>query len=389
YTSDKKLVGFHLFAQRVNKQTLLSEGEVKEIAFADVDGEAMMKNMIDPVAFVFPHRISLDNSTIAILTYELVGAASYGTYSEVRMLDNNFKELWKNKFNIDKVGYAGMTVFDKEQVLIVWRDMVPVQGKNPFSVQTISESKASGTMNFDFGDHQMETMASLIDKNKRISICGFYYDNDANTTRGFYMMSLNSAALEITDKIFTPLDLPVTTKKGQTISEGLENVKILDNGDILFVTQQIIRSSTIPEQGVGSSSIYTCLDITAVRLNSKGNVLWKSSVPVKQVAYNEYAQYSYSVSLIKGDKIYVLFNDDEKNAGITNGGTPKEYNTKDDGKLFMLTIDGSGNIVREIFSSKIGDMELDTSHSFAMDENTLLLYTETKREYQIDKVVFH
>ena len=69
YSKDKKAMGFHLFAQHVNKQTLASEGEVKEIAFAKVDGSNMLDMFFVP-DFMFAHSISPDRKTVALLTYD-------------------------------------------------------------------------------------------------------------------------------------------------------------------------------------------------------------------------------------------------------------------------------------------------------------------------------
>lgn len=391
FAKDKETVGFRLYGQKVNKQTLLSEGEVKEVAYTDVDGEAVMKGMIDPSRFCFPHRVSEDRQTLAIITYEMLGAESYGSYAEVRMLDHNFNELWKNKGNTKpKSIYAGMTVLGQDEVIIFWTSYAKEENASPVIYQRIGKNGESKALNMSLGEKQyIQNMVLLLDPKHQITLCGFYYEDDARATKGVFVMRLNAASLEITEQLFVPVDFP-PSGRDKSITQAIKNIKFLDNGDVLILSQQVSVTKTLPQSGVvGSTYIYTYQDITVLRLNSKAEVVWKSVLPVNQLAYNEYAQFAGFVSMVKGEKIYILLNDHPDNMSITKTGTPEQYQTKRDGKLFLLTVDASGNVTREAFSSQIGEMKLNPSQSIALDDKTLLMYTESGKAYQMDKVVFH
>ena len=75
---------------------------------------------------------------------------------------------------------------------------------------------------------------------------------------------------------------------------------------------------------------------------------------------------------------------------VTKGGTPEEFNTKKRGKIYLAAMDASSrNFTREEVADGSGELALNMKQSIQLDENNLLLYTDGKKTYQLDKVHFH
>lgn len=375
FSKDKKAIGFRLYGQKINKQSLLPEGNVHEVAFAKVESEQILNNVIDPLHYYFPFRISPDRSSIALLTYLKEGDK---TTAQVQLLDHDFNKLWKKQGPVGTVMLGGLIVLDNSSVIAIWHSYLPEPGKPAVSYQRYSKDLETVSMDLDIGSGTIKTLILKLNDQKQITACGFYAAKNESGTKGICLLHIDLSSMTMTDKKLVPLQLE-DEKDDHEIQYGLQGMTINEQGEITLLSQAYSSINF-------SIAFY---DITVYHLSAKGDILWTSVIPLNQFSDRDNAQYGSFVSMEKDGKTYILFNDNPANATVVKGGKANEYNTKKSGKVYLITLDAKGNFTREEFTSQVGEMMINVLESFQLDETNMLLYTDNKKTYQIDRVTFH
>jgi hypothetical protein len=85
-----------------------------------------------------------------------------------------------------------------------------------------------------------------------------------------------------------------------------------------------------------------------VNISAKGNIEWVSAIP--KAAHEQMpGRYTSYVAMVKGDKIYLLFNDNLKNYArdINKDGVLEAEFTGKNGIMTMATVSADGSVKRE------------------------------------------
>lgn len=125
-----------------------------------------------------------------------------------------------------------------------------------------------------------------------------------------------------------------------------------------------------------------------VSVTPEGNIEWTEKVPKRQVSSNDSGRYSSYAKVVKGDKVYFIFNDN-----------PKNLNYKGDGKWYamvpgksivsLVEIDSDGRVFRTALpGGKLKGIIARPKVSAQINESDLLLYAERKSNKNMLKVRF-
>lgn len=123
-----------------------------------------------------------------------------------------------------------------------------------------------------------------------------------------------------------------------------------DGGAVMICEQYYVIAHTTTNSNGGTSTYYTYHynNLLIVNITAKGNIEWVSAIP-KAAHEREPGRYTSYVSMVKGDKIYLLFNDNLKNYGrdIKKDGVLEAEFTGKNGIMTMATVSADGSVKRE------------------------------------------
>jgi len=340
----------YLFAQKINLKRLTPEKNIIKI------GEIETKNKIKEGFFNFD--ISKDSSKVLV-------------YSEPP-----YKKKNPEKFNLSVFDQEFQQIWSKEVVLpysdkgfVVEEYRVDNQG-NVYLLALVSpdgrQKRKKGRPNYHYsilaytnsGDSMQEFPISLDEKfitdltfriagNGQIVCSGFYSDKGTSSIRGTYFFRLDPKSGEMQDKNAKDFDFDFLTadvsdrkiakymdaersgkknKQAELERYALDHLILRNDGGALLVAEQyFVREyvdrdnsywgNTYYNNNLGNTYdyYYNYNDIIVVNIRPNGEIQWTARIPKQQSTVNDGGYFSsYSMSIVR-DKIYFIYNDNERN----------------------------------------------------------------------------
>jgi hypothetical protein len=170
-----------------------------------------------------------------------------------------------------------------------------------------------------------------------------------------------------------------------------------DDGGAVLIAEQyymyaVTTCTTNPNGGQTCRTTYHYIynDIIAVNIDPQGNIEWSAKVPKRQHTTNDDGYYSSYALEVKGDKIYLIFNDTGENLYLKPGDKIKQFEFKGkDALVTIATIDGDGNTKREaLFSPERRETILRPKDCEQMEDDRMFIYSTRKKEYRFGVISF-
>lgn len=248
-------------------------------------------------------------------------------------------------------------------------------------------------------------------------LCGGLYGKKGTfTTAGTFFLRIDRATKAVEHSSFKEFDHDFitaymtekeeakATKKAARKGEDLEmynfelrDIIRRDDGGAVMIAEQY-HMYTVTTCTTNSNGGQTCRttyhyiynDIIVVNVDPEGNIEWANKVPKRQHSINDGGYYSsYSVS-VKGDKIYLIFNDNGKNLFLTQGAKVEPFKYGKDMLITLVTIDGDGRVHREaLLAQDKRDAMTRPKSAVQIGDDRLFIFAAWKKDYRFGTVTFN
>lgn len=340
----------YLFAQKINLKRLTPEKKIIKI------GEIDTKNKIKEGFFNFD--ISKDSSKVLVYSEPPYKKKNPEKFN-LSVYDQEFQEVWSKEFVLPYT--------DKGFVVEEYR--VDNQG-NVYLLALVSpdgkQKRKKGRPNYHYsilaytnsGESMQEYSISLdekfitdltfrIDGNGKIVCSGFYSDKGTTSIRGTYFFRLDPKSGEMQDKnakdfdfnfliadvserkIAKYMDAERSGKKDKQAElerYALDHLILRNDGGALLVAEQYFVREYVDRYdpywggfnnannfGNSYEYYYNYNDIIVVNIRPNGEIQWTARIPKQQSTVNDGGYFSsYAMSIVR-DKIYFIYNDNERN----------------------------------------------------------------------------
>lgn len=403
-----KLSKSFLFYQEVDKKTLVFKGGLNKVS------EVMSKSKYRQGSFWY--RTSQDKSKIAIVDFS---GYEKGSAEElvVTVYNENMVQLWTKNVRLP----YNNELFSSDEVVVDNIGNVYISG---VVYKEIAKSKRNGKPNYtysifafrDMGDAVKEYKTQLQDKfitdlsfnilnNDGSIVCGgFYSDKGTFSIKGTFFMSIDPTTEAIKKQGVKQFDKEFLEEfmsenkasKGKELYEyDLKRLVLRDDGGAVLIAEQYfvnIVTTTTYTNGRASTTTtyyYNYNDMIVVSVNPSNNIDWAIKVPKRQVTRNDGGYFSSFASQVKGDKVFLLFNDNPKNLTIKDA--KKTYNFNGKGSVITLaTIDSKGEYEKSLFASNAAESIIARPKICKqMSEDEMIVYGEIKKTFKLARIKFN
>ncbi len=217
-------------------------------------------------------------------------------------------------------------------------------------------------MVIDLEGKRIRQMAVNSDNNQIFTIAGIYGEPDKGGVKGLFYLKLDFKNKEITTEGFDEFGDDFITQdwsdrqknkmekkkaKGKDVEPKLYNysmrqVEVLDDGGIVGSMEQyyvVVNTYRDPRTGATTTTYtYYYNDIITFKVGPDGGFDWKEKLQKRQVSTNDGGYFSSYCRFLDGDKLYFIFNDNEKNYDESGDFI-------DGDKLYNSTISKRKNVV--------------------------------------------
>ncbi|WP_282778129.1 hypothetical protein [Phaeodactylibacter xiamenensis] len=417
---DLGVKSYHLYVQRIDKETLLPKNDLKKITETDRwDGIRYNPNF-------YNYALSRDSSKVLIyykLDYEKDSKERIG----LKVFDNRMNELWELNTTLPYTG----ELFEAKDYKIDSNGNVYILGKlyndKPkeeirgapnYKYQILSYSDEGTKLQqypIDPEGKFLNGMKIAIKEDQNIICSGFYSLEGNNSIHGSGFIRINSKTKSIEEKKFAEFGIDFLT---QNMSDGkekrtkkkkendrdvalyaykLDGIILKDDGGATLIGEQRsdfsnFRYSTNPigQQTRQTNVKYTCNDIIVVSLSSNGEIEWAKKIQKKQETIDDAAFFSsYSVSVVK-DKLHFIYNDHPKNLNYDGEGRIRNMSVQNESYLVLTTLGRDGILTKEaLFSSYDADVRARPIVSEQISNNEMIVYGQSGRVHRYVRLSFN
>jgi len=243
-------------------------------------------------------------------------------------------------------------------------------------------------------------------------ICGGLYGNKGSfSVRGMFFLKLDrtTKALkhesfkEFSDDFITSYMTEKEEKKAkkkadkkdedlELYSFNLDEIVRRDDGGAVLVAEQhytFERCYTDSRGNMRCVTYYVYNDVIVVNVDPNGDIEWAAKVPKRQTTADGGYYSSYAME-VKGDKIYLIFNDTGENLFLKEGDKVKLFELKgNDALVTIATVDSDGKVKREaLFSPERREAILKPNDCLQLANDQMLIYATRKKEYRFGMISF-
>lgn len=377
---DKKKKEYILFWKSIDSTTLLPTGSFNRM-FATAYNKP---GRINRYRFV----LSPDNKKM-LVSITLPGNEKAERDNQFVSVYNGSMELqWKKLITNDhpniNLGYV-YRIDDKGNVYNKARNYTEKNGWNSKEVVSYSYTIIAFIEN---GEKQISFLIDVPQKfikdisykidltGSKIIVCGFY-SNDLNKYGydGCFYQQLDINSNTVLVSSFKAFDLNMLTegmsekeiehakrrdnsRKDQYFANyNLNNIIVRADGSVVLISECSYTLSISAEDGRGGYGAYATYhydNLLLVNISASGNIEWVTAIPKtshEQIAH----QYASYVAMVKGDKVYLLFNDNIKNNSrniVTEGVLDAQYHGEY-AALTLATVNADGIVKREMLAKTV------------------------------------
>lgn len=419
-----------LYAKKINKKTLLTEGElinVKSTKFESRRG--LMQTAVYGAYGSFALIKSTNEQELLLISKDIDQNSDGNSLNMVMTVFNSdLKEMWetdyKPKFAGDRFSFTSFELDELGNITLI--------GIEYEEKSTARASKRAGKPSYQhylvrFTDKGKDVDQTRIDLTGKfitdlkiatapsgdLVVAGFYSEKGSFSIKGSFYMRLDPANLSVKAEKISEFDTEFITmnmtdreekkaKKKEAKGEELEmnefdmrSLLIAEDGSATLVAEQFIfyvtTHTTYSNGRATTYSVYHYLynDIICVAFNAEGALKWKCKIPKRQHTTNDGGYYSsYSMAVV-GSKIYFVFNDNPKNLFLPKDEAPYNFSGSKDIAVVVVEVDDKGNTTKELlFASERGDALVRPKISLQTAEDEMVICSQRSRIFQFSKLTF-
>lgn len=267
-------------------------------------------------------------------------------------------------------------------------------------------------------DKFLQDMTISLDTAGGDIICaGFYSDKGTRGIKGPYYLTLDRSTKAIKHESYGVFDRDFITmymtgkeekkadKKAKKDDKDLgiewdydlRDIIRRDDGGALLMAEEyymytVTTCSSSPNGGRTCTTTYHYIynDIIAVSIDPQGNIEWSAKVPKRQHSVNDGGRYSSYALEVKGDRLYLIFDDTGENLFLKPGDKVKPFElTGKDALVVLVTIDGDGHVSREaLFNAEKREAILRPKDCVQLQDDRMFIYASRKKGYRYGMVTF-
>jgi len=283
----------------------------------------------------------------------------------------------------------------------MWLEGATLSGNKAYFFYSIAEGKNTSFSLFCYdnatgnaqkidanpiADKNMTEMKFETDNKGNVILMGLYEKTKDQGAVGAFLIKLDNTdkivantAYPFSDGILSNFGTPENLKKGDGIAEcGIKDVFCQDDNSIIFASEMNSNSVShgfnttgAPGPRVATTESYDYYDGVVMKINPDGSQGWTIDLHKAQDMSSGSVSApfieSYGISIV-GDKVYMIFNDNKKNAGLSAADAEKSRHdlkmcTPDGGAsyqaLMLETIDlATGSLIRKQLGDQYANSKL-------------------------------
>lgn len=264
------------------------------------------------------------------------------------------------------------------------------------------------------GDKFLQDMTLSIAKTGDILCAGLYGNQGSFSVRGAFFLRLDRATKRILHESYKPFEDDFITsymterqaakakKKAERKEEELElpefqlhDIVHRDDGGAVLLAEQYYMYTTTHTSSMNGQTYTTTVvhyvynDVLVINISPAGDIEWAVKVPKRQHTTGA-ATFSGFALNVKGDKLYLVFNDSGENLFLKPGDKVKQFEvTGEDALVVLATVDRNGEVAREaLFSPERRDVILRPMDCVELDNKDMFIYASRKNDYRFGLITF-
>ncbi|MFN8714934.1 MAG: hypothetical protein ACK5Z2_18950 [Bacteroidota bacterium] len=418
--------------QQVNKQTLLPEGEIRELNKITFPGRRSMNRAM--VYGSFSSVIVSENETkvMMIRPEEREDEASPTSYEKMTMevYDDQLNKLWEKDITIPRA----RNTFSIQNIRIEDDGTIYVRGVETQERSTARQSRRSGKPDYKYYIYRIaengaaitEIPITLEDKfvtdvtastttNGDIVLAGFYSEKGTYSIKGVFYQRISGKTEEVLVRKTTEFDKAFITQyaserevkriekrerrgeEPELFEFDMDNFLLREDGGGTLVAEQFyIYIETQTFTGANGQTTtrtiyhYYYNDILVLNFNASGDLVWKCKIPKRQHTTNDGGYYSSYALMMQGDKLFFIYNDNPKNLTLNENEAPADaYRNRREMAVVIAEVTAEGTITRELLvATERGEVIVRPKVCEQTAANEMLMYSERPGVFQFSNVVF-
>ena len=412
---DKAKKKNYFYVQTVNMKTMRMNDDAKKMSTVDFEGSVALNSG------GFDFELSKDKSKILVINsfpYKRKQSAKYG----LSIFDKNFNKLYSKNVKLS----TSDKLFDVQDFRIDNDGNVHVLGKLYFEKR---KDTRKGEVNYQHQllsyydglervekntirvkDKYLNNMQIAIDKNGDYACGGFYSTNESDNVDGTFWLKLDGKTTEVISENYKEFDIDFITqnvkdrvkkklekkeKKGKSIElykYQLDDIIFNDDGGAVLLGEQyyVIEQAITDSNGrTRTTFVYHYRDIIVVKISAMGKIEWAEKIPKRQISRNDGGFYSsYQLSIVK-NKLYFIFNDNEKNITNEGDGKLKNFTGDKESLTVLVTMDHNGKQKKErLFNVREAEVIIRPKVGDQIGLREAIIFGQKKKKQRIAKVTF-
>lgn len=267
----------------------------------------------------------------------------------------------------------------------------------------------------DLGEKFVTDLSATVRENEDIICTGFYSDNGTWSIRGTFFITIDGETKKIKTKSFKEFDEDFITlgwtekeeekekkkaaKKERSLEmynyEFRELIQREDGGAVLLAEQyRYYRRCRTSYDAYGNSTMictehYIYNDVIVINVTPEGEIEWATKIEKNQHTTNDGGYFSSFSTHVKGDKIFLVYNESAKQ--FYEKEERKEMDRKD--KKAMLTllveVDGKGEFEKELlFNTRTEGVRTRPKVCEQIDQKSSIIYTQWGKTQKFAELIF-
>ena len=418
YKDQKQKQNF-LYVQRINTKSLKPEGEPREIASINYEGERKSNSGS------FDYSLSSD-STKMLIFYKLPVNKKEKERFGFHVFDEKMSEIWRKeitlpyeeelfdveRYKVDNAGNVhllGMIYSEKRKI--------KRRGEVNYKYQVLSYREKGSILTeypIEIPDMFLTDMQIAITPNQDIICAGFYSEKGKRSIKGSYFVKVDGKTKAIKQKNFKEFGSDFITQhmserkaertrkkieKGKNVEMyefDLDDLVIREDGGVILIGEQyyvhIMSSTSTGPNGIvttRTTTYYNYNDIIVININPLGEIEWAQKIPKLQVTKEDGGFFSSYTMAVVHDKLFFVFNDNPKNLFPKAG---KSYNFKPgkrESTVVLVTLDMLGNQKKvPLFMTADAAVIIRPKVCEQISENELVVFGQRKKNQRFAKIKF-
>lgn len=395
----------YLFYQKISNRSLTMARKFEMIAEIDT------RNKEQEGFFNF--KLSKDSSKVLIYN-QLPYKKNTPERFALRVFNNQFEEQWHKDiilpYNDDNFSIEEYRIDNKGNVYLLGvlfqdRSRVRRAGKPTYRYSILAymnEGEDMKEYKIDIGDKFITDLTFRIDNSGKLVCSGFYSDKGTYSIKGTYFFKLNMETKQVENKNLKAFDFKFLT---EYLSDGqreralraerqgkvnrapelyqfsLDELILRSDGGAVLVAEQyyVYQRRYFDFYGTPQfDNYFNYNDIIVVNIRPNGEIEWTARIPKRQETVNDGGYYSsYAMSIVQ-DRIYFIYNDNQRNFENDNRRLYNFNGRQSIIALSELRKDGTLN-TSPLFSNRDADIITRPKICKQISKRRMMIYGERAR----------